>query len=318
MPNYKLAIVIINYKTPDLVIQCLETLLPQLNSVTDKVILIDNYSQDNSIETLQAWISKHDPQQQIQFIAATNNSGFSGGNNLGIQAVTADYYLLLNSDTLLRPNSILTLLETTKQFPDAGLISPRLEWQDGIAQKSCFIFHSPISEFIQAARTGIITKLFKKYDVPLTVSNQISQPNWTSFACVLLKGAMIQQIGLMDEGYFLYYEDVDYCQQAQKYGWQIVHNPAAQVIHLQGGSSTIKNNLSLQKRVPKYYYASRSRYFYKHCGHLGLFSANMLWMLGRSISWLREQIERRPTHVCAQQWRDIWTNFINPTKNWHE
>ena len=164
---------------------------------------------------------------------------------------------MLNSDTIVRPGAIQSLLDAMEANREAGFISPRLEYPDGTPQISCFRYHSPVSELIDAAATGPITKLFKNYDVPIEVSDTPIEPQWTSFACVLIRGEAMEQIGLMDEGYFMYFDDVDYCRTVRNAGWRILHWPSARVVHLRGGSGSVKADIASRKRPKAYLYASR-------------------------------------------------------------
>lgn len=311
----KLAVVIINFRTPDLVASCLDSLLGQLRAPDHAVVIVDNASCDGSAERLEHWMAANDRHGLVQLICSEHNLGFSGGNNLGIRARNADYYLLLNSDTIVRPGAIAALLKTAESNTDAGIISPRLEWPDGLAQESCFRFPTPVSEFIAAAQTGPITSLLKRFDVPLAARDTIVRPCWTSFACVLLRKEMLDEIGLMDEGFFLYFEDVEYCRRAGAADWEVVHNPAARVVHLRGGSSPVKRLSARQKALPRYYYESRSRFFFVAYGRLGLTLANTLWWLGRCVSKGRELVGRRPPSLPKRQWRDIWTNWLYPIRS---
>jgi hypothetical protein len=146
------------------------------------------------------------------------------------------------------------------------------------------------------------------------VQTEIAWPQWTSFACVLIKDEVFQQIGLLDEGYFMYYEDVEFCHRANKAGWPIVHNPEARVVHLRGGSSSVKKQTKLKKRVPRYFYESRTRYYYQTYGWVGLTAANLLWWSGRTISKTRQIMGRSDKIAIEGQWLDIWTNWLNPLK----
>ncbi|NET09213.1 MAG: glycosyltransferase family 2 protein [Merismopedia sp. SIO2A8] len=310
----QLAIVILNYKTPQLVIDCLQSLCSEVDATAHRVIVVDNDSNDGSVEIIQGAIATHGWGTWAEVLASKVNGGFSAGNNLGIQAVDADAYLLLNSDTIIRPGAIATLLKTLEEHPEAGIVSPRLEWPDATPQISCFRYHSPVSELLNAAATGPLTTLFRHYDVPLPVAEQPITPEWTSFACVLIRKEVIEKVGLMDKGYFMYYEDVDYCQRTRRMGWTILHNPTAHVVHLRGGSGSTKSDVAQRKRPRPYLYASRSRYFSKFYGPLGLWFANILWLLGRGISFLREIIGHKQPHTCQYAEQDIWTNWLNPLK----
>ena len=311
--SMKLNIVIVNYRTPQLVINCLCSLENEIQIGQDIVVVVDNASGDDSIKQIERAIAENQ-WDFVRVVPSSINGGFSAGNNLGIKAVRADAYLLLNSDTIVRSGAIASLLQAMATNPEAGLISPRLEWLDGTPQISCFRYLSPVSELIKAARTGLITKLLDKYDVPLPVSDKPIKPQWTSFACVLVRHEVVEQIGLMDEGYFMYFDDVDYCRKAMNAGWQILHWPQARVVHLRGGSSSVKAELAARKRPKSYYYASRTRYFTTFYGSVGLAIANTFWLAGRSISFARELIRSKQPHTCEREAQDIWQNWRNPMK----
>ncbi len=313
----ELAIVIINYKTPKLVNDCLTSLLPEIEDMGAKVVVVDNASMDDSVEIIQSWIESNDAKDKVELIASPDNSGFSGGNNTGIQAIEASYYLLLNSDTLVRKGAVSTLINAAKQDKSAGLVSPRLEWPDGEAQESCFRFHSPISELISSASSGPITKLLKKFNVPYPVSSQQEYYDWTSFACVLVKSKVFSDIGLMDDGYFMYFEDVSFSYHAKQAGWNVLNIPDAHVVHLRGGSSPVKSQTMKRKRLPRYYYESRTRFFYQVYGRSGLLLANLLWTLGAGIAKVRQLVSSNYSSVVVEnQWKDIWTNFLNPLRRY--
>jgi GT2 family glycosyltransferase len=186
------------------------------------------------------------------------------------------------------------------------IFSPRLEWKDGAPQVSCFRFHSPISELIFSSGTGSVTKLFKKYNVPKKIVDEVTMPDWTSFACVLIKREVFQNIGYLDEGYFMYYEDVDFCRRAREAGFGLVNVPSSHVVHLRGQSSGLKKLQHEQKRLPSYYYHSRKRYFTKFYGKAGFWAGNLCWLAGRSLSLIKEILFRKTHPLPAYQHIDIW------------
>lgn len=310
----RLAVVIINYQRPRLIIDCLKSIEGQLDPERDVAVVVDNGSGDESVVKLERSIVEHGWEDWVVLVVSERNGGFSSGNNLGIQSVDAEAYLLLNSDTIVRPGAIATLLGVLGRYPDAGIISPRLERPAATPQTSVFRYPTPASELIHSARTGPVTAALKQYEVPRPISNVPIDFEWTSFACVLIRRAVFYDIGFLDTGYFMYYEDVDYCRRAREAGWRTLHWPEARVVHLGGGSSPVQALTAFRKRRPYYYYAARARYFAKHYGRSGLLLANMLWTLGRGISLFRELVQRRETHICAAEWRDIWTNFMEPLK----
>lgn len=310
----QLAVVILNYRTPQLVVDCLASLASQIDPQTQRVIVVDNASGDDSVTQIKGAIVAHQWQDWVQLLPSDQNGGFSAGNNLGIQAIHADNYLLLNSDTIVRPGAIKTLVSALDQYPEAGIISPRLEWPDATPQISCFRYHSPWSEAIDAARTSLITNLLHNFDVPIPTTDKSFEPQWTSFACVLIRRSVIEQIGLMDDGYFMYYDDIDYCRRTRQTSWKIRHIPDAHVVHLRGGSGSVKSDVASRKRPRPYLYASRSRYFTKFYGRWGLTLANLGWLLGRGVSALREILGQKAPHTCDRQWKDIWFQWRHPLK----
>ena len=311
----KVSIVIVNFQTPQLTVDCIDSLDKDKSKFAPiNTLIVDNNSADDSVKVLDAWINSSRYTGQYQVAAHTSNNGFSSGNNIGIKASTSEFVLLLNSDTVVQPGAIDLLVKTLQDNPQIGMASPRLEWPDGTPQESCFRFHRPINELIQSAATGPITRLFKRYEVPLRVSGKVVYPEWTSFACVLIRRQVFEDIGLLDEEFFMYFEDVDFCKRAREAGWGIIHDPEAHVVHLRGGSSPVKSQAARNKRLPRYFYESRSRYYYKHFGHFGLFRANLYWHLGWLVAMGRKVLSSDyQSNICEKQWRDIWFNGCHPT-----
>ncbi len=314
-PRVKCAIgiVVINFRTAALVKDCLSAIGPELEANDARVAVIDNFSNDGSAEEIADWLMRGEVWKgRIMLVRSPSNEGFSGGNNIGINAVDANYYLLLNSDALMRPGALGALIEAAARAPDAGIIAPRLEDLDGTPQISAFRFHSPLSEFLAAAETGPLDKLFRGAIVPIGVSDAPHDCDWASFACVLIRRAALDEVGLMDDGYFMYFEDADYCRALRNKGWRVVYDPSARVVHLRGGSSPVKSSMKAKKRPPAYYYAARTRYFRKAYGPLGPSAANLAWLAGRGVARLRALFGKPAPLLCENQGADQWTNWRDP------
>lgn len=309
----RIAAVILNYRTPSLAVDCLASLEGEQRAYSGLVaVVVDNASGDDSADRIAAAVAERGWSGWVRLVRAAENRGFSAGNNLGIRAVEADVYWLLNSDTLVRPGALLELVRALRERPDAGFLSPRLEWPDGTPQQSCFRFLRPPTELVRTASTRPVTTLLRQYEAALPVAEAPIEPDWTTFASVLIRRFVFDRIGLLDEGYFMYYEDVDFCRMARQAGITIVHWPAARVVHLRGQSSSVKKATIERKRRPVYFYAARSRYYAKFHGRLGLCVANVYWGLGRLISLLREVVGNKQPHTCQREARDIWINWRNP------
>lgn len=303
--RHRIAVVIVNYRTPALVAECIDTLLPEIDPARDVVVIVDNASGDDSVECLRALVARHSG-APLRLVESARNGGFAAGNNLGIAAAPARAHLLLNSDTQVRPGAIAALWRRLQSRPEIGLVGARLEWPDGEPQISCFRLHSPGSELIASAGTEPVRRLLARYEVPLPVREEAFAPEWVSFAAVLVRSEVWDAVGLLDEGFFLYFEDVDTCRRARAAGFEVWYEPAARIVHLRGGSGPVKQLSAERKRRPRYYYAARRRYFRNAYGAAGPFLANLCWTVGRGIAWLREVLGGKTPHAVERELLDLW------------
>jgi hypothetical protein len=303
---------IINFRTAELTIGCARSVLDQFDGTDGELVIVDNRSGDGSVETLRDWMAGLPQDAPVRLVLSPTNSGFSGGHNQGMSAVPARNYLVLNSDAVLRPGFVERILAEARAHPEAGFIAPRLKGADGVAQTSFFRFPGPLSEFIRGANSGPVTRALKAYDVALGADPEPAEIDWASFACILLNGKMVREIGPMDEGYFLYFEDAEYCLRARRAGWRIRPCPEAVAVHFRGGSGPVKTLARQRERLPAYFYSSRTRFMYQAHGWAGLWAANLLWAIGRGIAELRRLAGRKNTYFRKAELRDIWTNVFDP------
>ena len=309
-----LAVSIINYRTGEMTIAAVASVLEALGEREADVVIVDNASGDGSADEIAAWIeARGDP--RVRLVRSATNSGFSGGHNRGMAAAPgADFYLILNSDALLRPGFFEPLLAAAEAHPEAGLIAARLEWEDGTPQQSCFRFAGPLSELDRGAATGPVTKLLRRRVVALELPPDPAEIEWASFACILLRGEMVRRLGPMDEGYFLYFEDAEYALRARRAGWGVVYEPAARAVHFRGGSGPVKKMQAAKKRMPAYYWRSRTRFMRQAHGPLGPVLANLAWSLGRAIARARWLLGKPVPRSHEHEARDIWTGVTDPLK----
>jgi GT2 family glycosyltransferase len=178
--------------------------------------------------------------------------------------------------------------------------------EHGAWTASHFRRHNPVHERIRAANTGPITRHLRRWDTPLPDTDQPTTADWLGFACVLIRSSTLRDVGPLDEGYFLYFEDADLCRRAGACGWSSLHWPASTVVHLQGRSSGITGDANRRHRPPRYYFASRARYFRRSYGRLGIPLANLTWYLGFLVACVRMLCGRPPTHRIGEA-VDLWT-----------
>ncbi len=311
-----LCVIVINYRRPNLTIECLRSLEPDMRDHTDRCCaIIDNGSDDDSAEAIERAVAENGWTGWARMLRSPINGGFAAGNNLGMRSVEAERYMLLNSDACVTPGAIDALLDVFERRPDVGMVGPRIEGPDGRPHDSCFRFRTPISEFLRAARTGVFDRALNRFVVAANQPGASVEAQWISFACVMIRRAVVEQIGPMDEAYFMYFEDIDYSRQMRRRGWNILHEPAALVVHSKGGTSSVEAAIARRQRVPQYYYESRTRYFAKFYGGVfGVLLANGMWSLGRGVAKLRERMGNKQPHVCLHEARDNWINWLRPLR----
>lgn len=309
--NTELAIVVLNYRTPALTVACLASLEAEIDH-TVRVLVVDNASGDDSVATIQSAIAQRGWSHWAQVLEAPVNGGFAAGNAIGIRAIHAEAYLLLNSDTVVRPQAVARLREALRLRPDVGLVGPALLKASGARATSSFREIAPTSELLRSASTGLLGRWLGRFEVALPHASHPTEPDWIAFACVLIRRAVIEQVGMLDDGYFMYFEDVDYCRRARAHGWSVLCWPDAEVTHFSGASSKVTATATQKARAPRYYYEARARYYAKFYGRRGLWLANGMWHLGRCISWTRERWGSGVSQLREREAFDIWINALDP------
>jgi GT2 family glycosyltransferase len=297
----RLLIVIVNYRTPQLTIDCLESLVPEvveLGSV--RVVVVDNGSADGSAELITDAIARGGSKGFASLLARADNGGFSRGNNAAIGPALAapegppQYVLLLNSDTHVRPGALGALLAFMDAHPEAGIAGSRLEHPDGRVQDSLFRFHSVWSELDSGLRIGVVSRLLGNHVVAQTPPAKLEPADWVAGASMIVRSRVFDDIGLLDEGYFLYFEEVDFCLNARRAGWSCWYVPGSAVVHLIGRSTGVTHREGAPKRRPRYWFESRRRYFVKNHGRAYAWCADFAWATGFAVWRVRRIVQRKP------------------------
>lgn len=293
-------IVIVNYRVADLVIDCLRSLVSEINTVQNaRVVVVDNASGDGSVEQLRAAITAENWGDWVGVLASDHNGGYAYGNNLAIRPALAaahppDYIHLLNPDTIVRPGAIHTLWAFLEQHPDVGLAGSGLEDLAGNQRPTAFRFPSLPSEMDGGFRLGLLTRLLSRWTITQPKTEVPCPTDWLSGASLMIRRSVFEQIGLLDEGYFLYFEETDFCLQAQRAGWSCWYVPTSRVVHFPGSSTGVTKRDERPQRRPTYWFESRRRYFLKNHGWLYTALTDLVWTVGFTTWRLRRILQRKP------------------------
>ncbi len=283
-------IAIVNYGTAGLAIDALRSLSSQVEDLAGgRVVVVDNASGDGSVEKLTAAIEREGWSSWAEVMPLDRNGGFAFGNNACIRRALAstnlvDYVMLLNPDTVAQPGAVKALVDFIDAHPSVGIVGSRLENANGGVECSAHTLPSPLGALDEGARLGVLSRLLRRYVVTPPPQAVAHLCDWVSGASMIIRRQVIDEIGLMDENYFLYFEEVDFCRRAQMAGWECWYVPDSRVMHLEGASTGIHASA---KRRAKYWYDSRRRFFAKHYGIAGLVAADVLWGIGRFSFLLR-------------------------------
>ena len=249
-----LDIVIVSFNARADLERCLHSLHAAPPAVPHQIIVVDNGSTDGSMDAVRgAWPG-------VSVIEMGRNAGFAAANNAGIRAGTGNLVLLLNSDTIVPAGAIDALVRQLAQHPGAAAAGPRLVDGEGRAEWSFGRMLTPWTELkrmaaqlLYARRTPIVTTLIER------AARRESYPDWVSGACLLVRREAAEQAGLLDERYFMYEEDVDFCAALRALGHRILFTPAAEVVHLRGRSA---RTAPAQTRLA--YHRSHAAFYQKH------------------------------------------------------
>jgi N-acetylglucosaminyl-diphospho-decaprenol L-rhamnosyltransferase len=293
-------VAILNYRTPALTIDCLHSLMSEVQAIPGiRVVISDNASGDGSVKKIQAAITTEGWSEWASVMPLSCNGGFAFGNNAVIREALQStdpppYLLLLNPDTVIRPGAIQALIHFMDEHLKVGIVGSRLEDPDGTPQRSAFRFHTLLSEIDSGLRLGLITKLLSNWVVAPPVSATAHQTDWVAGASMMIRREVFEAIGLMDEEYFMYYEEMDFCLQAHRTGWDCWYVPQSRVVHLVGQSSGVTNPKQPPKRRPKYVFDSRRRYFLKNHGCLYAALTDVAWASSFALWRVRRMLQGKP------------------------
>lgn len=277
------SVLIVSYNTRDLLLRCVDSALQQSN--VGEIVVIDNDSVDGSADAVE------DRVPSARVVRMPGNVGFAAGVNRAALEAHGDALLLLNPDAALEHDAVEKLSTLLKVHPRAAAVGPSLRYADGSYQDAAFAF------------PGLAQVLFDLFPVPrlagfrlngrYPTANAPFRVDFTLGACMLVRSAAWRDVGALDEGYFMYVEEVDWCRRAHARGWEIWHHPGAYAIH-HGGQSTRKHADAMYLQL----WRSRLRYYRKFHGELMNAAIRLLVRAG-----MRARIRRARRSLAGDQLR---------------
>lgn len=295
----KLLVVVLCYRVPDLTIDCLRSLSGEIGRVPDsRAGICENGTGGDAADRLRRAIDENGWGSWADLTVVEVNRGFCGGNNLVIRAALdsddpPEYVLLLNADTIVQEHALDALVDFMDAHPRAGIAGSRLLSPDGEAQASPFHYMGIASELDRGLQLGLASKLLSR---PVEVDpSRPSRAEWVSGASQILRTSMLRRIGLLDEGLYTYFDDIDICLRAERAGWEVWFVPESKVVHLEGESTGIKARSPRRpKRRPAYWFQARRRFFLKHYGKLYTALADAAFLGGFAAWQIRRALQRKP------------------------
>lgn len=313
----KIAGIIVNYRTAELTAQAAKALSEDMAALgPSHLFVVDNASGDGSYEALVLSAERDGWGKHATLIAAPRNGGYGYGINLAVREALAladrpDYIYALNSDAFTTPGALGRLLSFMDSHPSAGIAGSTIQYPDGTFQAAAFRFPTVYSELEELANLGLITRLFKDRVVALQSPPESQEVEWVAGTSMLVRRAVFEQVGLFDEGFFLYFEETDFCRRAGNAGWKSYFVAAAEINHLESVSTGM---LDETRRMPSYWFDSRHRYFIKHHGRAYALSCDAASVAGHLIGrgkrlLLRQPLEGRP-HIVRDLMHSTLRNVI--------
>lgn len=245
----ELSIIIVQFKGLEWTLQCLRSLTKCAIGLSYEIIVVDNHSNDHSVQVLR----EHHP--SITIYEMDDNKGFGAANNVGAYLAKGEYLFFLNNDTEIEHDCFTPLVDYLKHNPNVGIVGPQLRYPDQRFQLSYGKFPTPINEYRTKKQLRNEHRI-KPPQIPMNV-------DWVTGAALCIPKNLFLRIGGFDEGFFMYFEDVDLCRRVRNEGFTIVYHPTCYLIHHRGKSYSAVNEF-----IRIEYRKSQLRYYTKHCSTL--------------------------------------------------
>lgn len=278
--------IIVSYNTSNLLVEAIGKLKRASGNLKTEIIFVDNASMDDSVSLIQ------DKFPDSKLIVNKTNVGFGRANNQALPYATGRYVLLLNTDAFVPPDSLDRCIAYMDSNTNCGILGVRLEGRDGSLQPCARYFPTPLNVFLQRAGLSRWIKTVQMVDDMNWAHDEIRSCDWVVGCFYLIRKEVIEQIGLFDPRYFLYFEEVDHCKAAKKAGWEVVFYPHTTVVHLGGESAKSEGKITKNgKQLDALGIESELLYFRKHFGLPGLLADILLICLAEFINTAKRLIK---------------------------
>lgn len=285
-----MAVVIVNYRTPDLAIRCVRSIAAERTKLPGlRVVVVDGGSGDDSAEILGESLATPEFATWVSLLALPINGGFGWANNQAMLRLLQeerppDFIHILNPDTEIEPGAIALLASHLAGHPRCGAVGSLLLDPDGTPSGSAFRFPSIGREFVRGCATPALGQLLGIK--PTLAEGPDEIPDWVTGASVMFRARALREAGLFDDGFFLYFEEVELQWRLRQHHWTIAHEARSRVFHVGGAATGVR--VTKAQRRPAYWYNSRRRMFVRTRGRGYAIMATLAWMAGRSIWKLRQ------------------------------
>lgn len=306
-------VVIVNYCTGGLVIHCLESLEAEREKCPClRAIVVDNASNDGSAGLIDQFIGSRG-WDWVTLLHSRENRGFGAGNNLAIEWALdrpdpADLVWLLNPDTRVIPGAAPALARFMAEHSRAGVAGSALLTADGESWPYAFRFPSLLGEIERGSRWGMVSRLLSKSATIRRMGPDCEKVDWVSGASFVIRRELLEDGMRFDEGYFLYYEETDFCLQATRMGWECWYVPDAIVLHIAGQSTGLTGKQIKLRRLPAYWFHSRQRYFVKNHGRFYGILADISWMAAHVLAIIKQMLRPAPDPDPPHLFQDFIRN----------
>lgn len=303
--------VILNWRTPEMTLKAAEAAAREMAEINGQIVIVDNDSQDGSFDHMCAGVAAADwAQGRVEVVASGHNGGFGAGNNFGIRHGLAqhpyDYIYILNSDAFPDTGSLRALITHLETTPECGFAGSYIQGEDQQSHQTAFRFPSLWGELEGAARIGPITRLCARHVVPLPLPTKTTRVDWLAGASMMMRRQVLEQIGLFDEAFFLYFEETDLCLRARRAGWHVDYVRDSVVTHI----GSVSTGMKTWQRMPQYWFDSRQHYFRKNHGTAYAAAATVAHVTGGLLWTLRRAIGRKPRRDPAYFLTDMMAHAL--------